>query len=181
MWQCERVVHLLNSAQNILQTFKFIKTEVVNICPYLMWFIFKTAIVNFAAQFSIIFGLNHILIQITGSGDYVSIVSLSVSYTVQTLLLNVFYTMLLVGSYLYNRLNGAIFQITKKAYETMSYPSDDSKYIKIQKYCNFADELDEIMIFHRKITVWILTLNKIWAIQLMAGMTNILVVCIVQV
>lgn len=177
-----KIVQFLNDAIQFLYNFnKFIDRHSVDYLSSIVAIILKIGVVNVTAQYACIDGVNTILTHVTGKRDYFAIFMLSVAYTLQSMIPNIFYGSLLTASFYLKQINGKIDDIVEQAIRAGNVDVDGNKYVKEKVYCELSDRLDEITIYHSRLIELTVRLNKLCSFQLLLSITNFFGLFLIQV
>lgn len=179
--QSHKIVPFLNDAIHFLHAFnKFIDRHKVNYLSPIFAIIFKVGVVNLTAQCACIGGINAILTQVTGKKDYFAIFMMSVAYTLQSMIPNIFYGSLLAISFYLKQINDKIDDIVVQA-KWASSNVDEKKYMKEKVYCDLSDRLDEITSYHSRLIELTIRLNKLCSFQILLSITNFFGILLIEV
>lgn len=175
-----KIVQYLNDAIHFLFNFnKFIDRHRVNYLSSILAIIFKVIVVNLTAQYACIDGVNSILTQVTGKKDYFAIFMVSVAYTLQSMIPNIFYGSLLAISFYLERIKDNIDDIVEQAKWASNV--DENKYMKEKIYCELSDRLDEITTYHSRLIVLTHRLNTLCSFQILLSITNFFGILLIEV
>lgn len=175
-----KIVQFLNDAIHFLYNFnKFIDRHRVNYLSSIFAIIFKIIVVNLTAQYACIDGINTILTQVTGKKDYFAIFILSVAYTLQSMIPNIFYGSLLGVLFYLEQINAQIDDIVMKA--KWASNADENKYMKERVYCELSDRLDEIITYHSRLIELTIRLNRLCSFQILLSITNFFGLLLIEV
>lgn len=175
-----KIVQFLNDAIEFLYHFnKFIDRHKVNYLSSIFAIIFKIGVVNLTAQYACIDGINTILTQVTGKKDYFAIFMVSVAYTLQSMVPNIFYGSLLGVSFYLERINDKIEDIVEQA--NWASNVDENRYMKEKVFCELSDRLDEITTYHSRLIELMIRLNKLFSFQILLSITNFFGILLIEV
>lgn len=176
----EKIVQLLNDAIQFLYDFNaFIDRHQVNYLTSICALIFKTVIVNAMSQYACIDGVNSILTQMTGKKNYFAIFMVSIAYTLQTMIPNIFYGSLMAVSFYLRQINEKIEDIILRAKRVSIV--DANKYAKEKVYCELTDRLDELIAHHSSLIQLTIRLNRICSFQILLSITNFFGILLIEV
>lgn len=175
-----KIVPFLNDAIHFLYAFnKFIDRHKVNYLSPIFAIIFKIGVVNLTAQYACIGGINAILTQVTGKKDYFVIFMVSVAYTLQSMIPNIFYGSLLAIAFYLKQINDKIDDIVVQAQWISNV--NEKKYMKEKRYCDLSDRLDEITAYHSRLIELTIRLNKLCSFQILLSITNFFGLLLIEV
>lgn len=175
-----KVVKFLNMLIRFIGEFERIIGDYSNDYQKLMWmFILKVNVIGAIAQYAVVSAMSHLFLFLTGERHYLSSIVISIAYILQTMIPNLFYGFLLIITFFYKLLNRRVMSLIGDANAVMQ--GFDS--MKIQKYCDLSDRIEELMHLHKMLTKLTKFLNHICAIQLLISTINffgvlVIVVCI---
>lgn len=180
IFHSQELVRFSNDAIHFLYGFnKFIDRHKVNYLSSIFAIIFKIVVVNLTSQYACIDGVNTLLTQMTGKKNYFAIFMMSVAYTLQTMLPNIFYGSLLAVSFYLKQINEKIDEIIVKANRISS--ADENEYWKEKAFCDLSDRLDEIAIFHSRLIELTIRFNRLCSFQILLGIANFFGVLLIEV
>lgn len=175
-----KIVRFLNDAIHFLYNFnKFIDRQKVNYLSSIFAIIFKIVVVNLTAQYACIDGVSSILTKMTGKKNYFAIFMVSVAYTLQSMIPNIFYGALLAVSFYLKQINEKIDEIVIQA-KRMS-GADDNKYLKEKVYCELSDRLDEMTTYHSRLIELTIRMNGLCSFQILLSITNFFGILLIEV
>lgn len=176
----EKIVELLNDAIRFLYDFnKFIDRHKVNYLTSICTLIFKTVFVNAMSQYACIDGVSTILTQMTGKKNYFAIFMVSLAYTLQTMIPNIFYGSLMAVSFYLEQISEKIDDIVVQAKRVSNV--DANEYAKEKVYCELSDRLDEIIVHHSRLVELTIRLNGLCSFQILLSITNFFGILLIEV
>lgn len=188
MMQCvnaSEITTILNEAQILLE-------EINSFCKpiptgeairYLLLFLSKMIFISGIVQMDTIAGCIAISKMVTGEVDYVLIFIISLSYFLQTAVLNMFYSLVLVTIAKYQQLNCEIREILDESSAILrkKRSKNGSDYDFDNRLFQLSERMNRIAHFHGKLTLLITKANKTFSLQLLVVIGNTAIVLLIDV
>lgn len=143
--------------------------------------LFKTIVVNLMAQSGIILACSILGQIITGRIDYFVVFIVSYAYFLQTIVPNIFYAIVLGAEFYLKLLNDKINDVINKNAKFEQKKSQYSYYEMDFVADELCKKLDQIAIYHAKLTAFIVIANKIFSVQLLGSITNFVGILLIEV
>lgn len=179
-WNAKKLAALMNKTRilfkELLPFYRSISTW--QSTKYGIMFVCKTVVVSGIAQVASVNCCVILCKQMTGKVDYFVIFIISVSYFLQTLVPNMFYTFVLGALMQYHQLNCEIRKISNQIILLKKVKYDKNAYNHFRK---LSQRLDYIASLHGKLTVHTINVNKIFAWQLLVIIGNFVAVLLIEV
>lgn len=141
------------------------------------WFICKTVITSGIAQIASIECCVILCKMMTGKVDYFVIFIVSVSYFLQTLVPNMFYTFILGATLQYHQFNIEIEKIAYQANLHIKCTDVESNEL----FYKLSKRLDYIATLHGKLTIHTIEVNKLFSAQLLIVIGNFVAILLIEV
>lgn len=148
--------------------------------PSILLFLYKTVLVNCFAQLAVINCCVIISQVLTGQTDYFVIFIISVAYFLQTIVPNMFYTLVLHAKFHYKQINREIEEVVGETQNILSsaiYTTQERR----TKLFNLCERIDRIASCHGTLTTQIIEANNIFSKQLLVSSANFVGILIIEV
>lgn len=155
-------------------------TATTNCRPQLLRIAFKFFYVNFMAQYAVIKALHNLLVSITGSNDFVAIFIVSMAYFMQTMVPNIFFSVLQVFDFYIDQINREVQRVVDRA-KCVEDNRRSTKFAKTFAYCSCSDRLDELAELHQSIVHLLGDLNGLCGPQLLLNILNFFGIFVIEV
>lgn len=175
----KKFTNLLNETKKLLEEFRPFCAKITgwDMIKAGFWFICKIVITSGIAQIASIVCCVALGKMMYGKVDYFVVFIVSVSYFLQTLVPNMFYTFILGVSIQYHQLNIEIEKISHQANYHKKYSDSESNEL----LCKLSKRLDYIATLHGKLTVHTTKVNKLFSAQLLIVIGNFVAVLLIEV
>lgn len=147
----------------------------------ILLFLCKTVLVSCFAQVAVINCCVILAKMLTGQTDYFVIFIISVAYFLQTIVPNMFYTLVLVATFHYKQINREIENMVN---EIQNIAASDAMYTMQERrtmFFNLSERLDLIANCHGTLTARIIEANDIFSKQLLVSSANFVGILILEV
>lgn len=185
--QCMNAKHIVNFLNQLIvfedrSNILYAKTiENQYIRPILL-FLYKTVLVSCFAQAAVINCCVILAQMLTGQTDYFVIFIISVAYFLQTIVPNMFYTLVLHTTFHYKQINREIENVVNETQKIAS--SATSVYTPQErrtKFFELSERIDLIASWHGILTTRIIEANGIFSKQLLMSSANFVGILIIEV
>lgn len=148
----------------------------------ILLFLFKTVVVSCFAQLAVINCCIVLAQMLTGETDYFVIFIISVAYFLQTIVPNMFYTLVLHATFHYKQINREISKVVSDTRTVASSPALRATAIdRRMVFFNLSERIDLIASCHGTLTTQIIKANNIFSKQLLVSSANFVGILIIEV
>lgn len=148
---------------------------------YGMLFLCKIILTSGIAQAATIVCCSIITQMISGSVDYFVIFIVSVSYSMQILIPNMFYTFILGISMYYHQLNNEVEQIVNEISKFVNEKHVIRGADQFDHHIQISQRLDCIATLHAKLTTLSSKVNDVFSLQLLITICNFFAIIVIEV
>lgn len=159
----------------------YAETEEKQYLRPILLFLYKTVLVSSFAQLAVINCCVILAKMLSGRTDYFLILIISVAYFLQTIVPNMFYTLVLYATYHYKQINREIENVVSATEGIASSAAMYTAKERRQKLFNLSERIDSIASCHGTLTTRIIEANKIFSKQLLVSSANFVGILIIEV
>lgn len=159
----------------ILRISKFFVIEEFSYVKLLLLYTFKTIVLMIFVAYCIV-----IRMYLTSLMDGFAVLAFFLINYVISIVPNIFFGAVLLAYYLFKQINIKVKRTTEAAITLSALKADLTQHLRMQRFCELSDRLDEIAVVHLELCKLINALNSVASLQLSSHVTLKFISLLVQ-